>query len=60
MAVYEFKSWLIFAIVAGIIISAVYGLSDCRGFLWKESDEFVESQKEVSVVDMALERTMPA
>jgi len=61
MAVYEFKNWLIFAIVAGIVISAVYGLRAIAGvFFGKESDEFVESQKEVSVVDMSWSERVPA
>ena len=61
MAVYEFKNWLIFAIVAGIVISAVYGLRAIAGvFFGRESDEFLESQKEVSVVDMSWSERVPA
>ena len=61
MAVYEFKNWLIFAIVAGIVISAIYGLRAIAGvFFGRESDEFLESQKEVSVVDMSWSERVPA
>ena len=61
MAVYEFKNWLIFAIVAGIVISAIYGLrAIARVFFGRESDELLESQKEVSVVDMSWSERVPA
>lgn len=60
-AVYEFKSWLVFAVVAGVMISAVYGLrSISRVFFGPESDDFLQSQKEHAVHDMNWSERVPA
>ena len=61
MASLELRGWLVYAIVAGIVISAIYGLrAIARVFFGDESDEFKESQKEVAVVDMNWSERVPA
>jgi len=61
LAVYDFRSWLVYAVVAGIVISAVYGLrSIANVFFGEETDEFRESQKEVAVEDMNWAERVPA
>ena len=61
MAVYQFKSWLVYAVVAGIVISAVYGLrAIAKIFFGEESEDFRESQKEVAVSDMTWTERVPA
>jgi NADH-quinone oxidoreductase subunit M len=61
IAIYQFKSWLIYAAVAGIVISAIYGLRAIANvFFGEESEEFVESQKEFAVSDMTWAERVPA
>ncbi|MCH6255651.1 NADH-quinone oxidoreductase subunit M [Puniceicoccaceae bacterium K14] len=61
LAVYEFNPSLIFAVVAGIVISAIYGLRSIAAvFFGKESDDFLEVQKEHAVVDMGWHERVPA
>lgn len=61
MAVWEFKSWVVVVMVTGIIISAIYGLRSISNvFFGTESEEFVESQKEVAVTDMTWTERVPA
>ena len=61
LAVYDFRNWLVYAVVAGIVISAIYGLRAIASvFYGEESDEFIESQKEVSVEDMSWAERVPA
>ncbi len=61
MASLELRSWLVYAIVAGIVISAIYGLrAIARVFFGEETDEFKEAQKEVAVVDMNWAERVPA
>ena len=61
IAIYQFKSWLIYAAVAGIVISAIYGLRAIANvFFGEESEDFVESQKEFAVSDMTWAERVPA
>ncbi len=61
LAVYDFRSGLIYAIVLGIVISAIYGLrAIAKVFFGEETDEFKESQKEVPVTDMTWAERVPA
>ena len=61
LAVYDFRNWLVYAVVAGIVISAIYGLRAIASvFYGEEADEFLESQKEVSVEDMSWAERVPA
>ncbi|OUW15352.1 MAG: NADH-quinone oxidoreductase subunit N [Opitutales bacterium TMED158] len=59
--VFAFKSWLVYPVVAGIVISAVYGLrAIAKVFFGEETLEFQESQKEVAVTDMNWAERVPA
>ncbi len=61
LAVHDFRSGLIYAVVVGIIISAIYGLRSIASvFFGEETDEFKESQKEVAVEDMSWAERVPA
>lgn len=60
-AVYEFNSALIYAVVAGIVISAIYGLRAIAAvFFGEESDDFLEVQKNHTVTDMTWAERVPA
>lgn len=60
-AVYEFNNSLIFAVVVGIVISAIYGLRSISAvFFGKESEDFLEIQKEHTVTDMTWTERVPA
>ncbi len=60
-ALYEFRTWLVFAVVAGIVISAIYGLrAVSRVFFGAESADFLEVQKEHAVHDMSWSERVPA
>ncbi len=61
LAVYEFKNWLIFAVVAGIVISAIYGLrAIAKVFFGDETEAFQEAQKEITVKDITWAERTPA
>ncbi|MDQ8202654.1 NADH-quinone oxidoreductase subunit M [Pelagicoccus sp. SDUM812003] len=61
LSLWQFKSWLVFVAATGIVISAIYGLrAVARVFFGQESDEFLESQKEVAVTDMTWAERVPA
>lgn len=61
LAGYEYKSWLVYAMVSGIVISAIYGLRSIAAvFFGPESDDFKEVQKEHGVTDMSWAERVPA
>lgn len=61
LSLWEFKSWTVFVAVTGIIISAIYGLrSIANVFFGKETEEFLEVQKEHSVKDITWAERVPA
>ncbi len=60
-AIYELRTWLVFAVVAGIVISAIYGLrAVARIFFGPETEDFLEAQKEHDVLDMNWAERVPA
>ena len=60
-SVFAFKGWLVYPVVAGIIISAIYGLrAIAKVFFGEETLDFKESQKEVAVTDMNWAERVPA
>ena len=61
MAAATIDTWLVAAIVLGIIISAIYGLRAVANvFFGQETDEFLEVQKEHTVRDMTWSERVPA
>ncbi len=61
LAVYDLRNWLIFAVVAGIVISAIYGLrAIARVFFGEETEAFQEAQKEIAVKDITWAERTPA
>jgi len=61
LAVYSLRVWLVFIVLAGIVISAIYGLrAISRIFFGAESEDFVEVQKEHAVADMTWAERVPA
>ncbi len=61
LATYELRNWLVFVVVGGVVISAIYGLrAISRIFFGVESEDFQEVQKEHTVKDMTWTERVPA
>lgn len=61
LASYSLRTWLVFVVVGGVVISAIYGLrAISRIFFGVESDDFLEVQKEHTVKDMTWAERIPA
>ena len=61
LATYSLRVWLVFIVVGGVVISAIYGLrAISRIFFGEETDDFKEVQKEHKVIDMTWAERVPA
>lgn len=61
VSLWQFKPWVLFLAATGVIISAIYGLrSIARVFYGDESEDFLEVQKEHTVIDMTWSERVPA